>query len=360
MKKNVLKIASIVLAGSMILSSCKKDDEKKPSGAYSNATFVVCEGIWTKNDGEIDAIIDGKVEKDIFNKVNNRILGDIVQNMTIIDDKAYIVVNNSGKVEVADAKTFESKGTIKGFSYPQVVVNRNDSEVFISNGDGYSNNYVYVVNKATLEKTDSTKELGMGPNAMIVKNNKLFVANFGGLSSDNKVSVIDVTSLEIENTITVGDMPSDMELDSDGNIIVVCKGATKYDDKWNVIGSTNSSIVKINTSTYETTTLKEFDHQLGSSGTNLLAYDGKIFFIDGSDLNYETYEYTKGAVYVLNGDNVEKFIDGVFYGVSINPQNGDIWTMTSSATSNYVSQYDKTGEFIKKYTVGNYPKAIVF
>lgn len=349
MKKNVLKIASLILAGTFVLTACNKDDNPKPSGAYSNATFVVCEGNYQTNDGAIDAIVDGKVESDIFDAVNNRPFGDIVQSMSIIDGKAYIVVNNSGKVEVVDAKTFKSEGVCSGFSYPQAVANRNEDEIFVSNGNGYGNDYVYVVNKLSLQKTDSVATGGKGPNSMIVANGKLFVANYGGYLTDNTISVIDVEDLTVEKTIEVGDMPSDMELDNDGNIIVVCKGASVYNEDWTVIlSSTNSEIIKINSSSYDVSTIMEFDHQLASYGANLISYNGKIYFIDN-------------GVYSIDNNTATKLIEGDFYGLDVNPKNGDIWTTsTPSLGLHFVSQYDKDGNFIQKYTVGNFPKAVIF
>lgn len=347
--KKVLKFASLILAGSFVLTACNKEENPQPSGAYSNATFVVCEGNYQTNDGSIDAIVDGNVESDIFSAINGRPFGDIVQSMTIIDDKAYIVVNNSGKIEVVDTKTFKSEGFCGGFSYPQTVANRNENEIFVSNGNGYGNDYVYVVNKLSLQKTDSVATGGKGPNSMIVANGKLFVANYGGYLTDNTISVIDAENLTVEKTIEVGDMPSDMELDKDGNIIVVCKGASQYNENWTqIISSTNSQIVKINTTTYEKTTIKDFDHQLASYGANLIAYNGTIYFIDN-------------AVYSIENNECKKLIDGEFYSISINSKNGEIWTTSTPYTGlHFVSQYDKDGNFIHKYTVGNFPKTVIF
>lgn len=347
MKKNVLKNVSLILIGFFSLTACNNEDNPQPSGAYSNATFVVCEGNYQTNDGAIDAIVDGKVESDIFYAMNNRQFGDIVQSMTIIDDKAYIVVNNSGKIEVVDATTFKSEGFCGGFSYPQTVANRNDNEIFVSNGNGYGNDFVYVVDKLSLQKTDSVATGGKGPNSMIVANGKLFVANCGGYLTDNTISVINAESLMVEKMIKVGDMPSDMELDDEGNIIVVCKGASQYNEDWTqIISNTNSQIIKINTTTFETTTIKDFDHQLASYGTNLIAYNGNVYYIDN-------------AVYSVS--NNSKLIDGDFYSVSVNQKNGEIWTTSTPYTgSHFVSQYDKDGKFIQKYTVGNFPKAIIF
>ena len=73
MKKNVLKIASIVLAGSFALTACDNGkDDPQPSEKYSDVPFVVCEGNFNANEGSIDVIIDGEVKKDIFQSENDR------------------------------------------------------------------------------------------------------------------------------------------------------------------------------------------------------------------------------------------------------------------------------------------------
>lgn len=348
MKKNLLKIASIVLAGSIALTACnKKEDDPKPSGAYSNATFVVCEGTFGQNDGSIDAIIDGELKKDVFQAENNRPLGDVVQSMTIIGDQAFIVVNNSGKVEAVNKHTFKSEGTCTGFSYPRYVANRNDNEIFVSNGNGYGNDYVYVVNKLSMQKTDSVAT-GFGPNTMVVSNGKLFVANSGGYLTDKSVTVINVSTFKVEKTITVGDNPYDMEVDKDGNIIVLCKGLTEYDAEWNPTVVSNTSIYTINSSSLTATATKEFDHQLASYGGNLIAYNnGTLYYIDD-------------AVYSFANGTSTKLADGSFYGISAS-ENGDIWvTETPYSSSHAAKQYDKDGKLIKTYSTSNYPNAMVF
>lgn len=354
MKKNLVKIASIVLAGSIALTACnKKDDDPKPSGAYSNAKFIVCEGNFNANEGSIDAIINGEVKKDIFQAENNRPLGDIVQSMTIIDDQAFIVVNNSGKVEAVNAHTFKSEGTCTGLSYPRYVVNRNDNEIFVSNGNGYGSDYVYVVNKQSMQKTDSVAT-GAGPNTMVVSNGKLFVANSGGYISDKTISVFDVKTLKFEKTITVGDNPYDMEVDEQGNIIVLCKGLTNYnyDAEGNYLGSeivSNTAIYTINSSSFEATATKEFDHQFASYGGNLIAYNnGTIYYVDD-------------AVYALSNGTSTKLIEGSFYGISVDTKSGDIWVTATPYTSSHSAiQYDKNGKLIKNYSVTNQPNAVVF
>eukprot|EP01034_Spumella_vulgaris_P009002 gene9002-11428_t len=64
----------------LAFTGCKKDDPEEPA----DTTFK-------GNDS---------LKTDIFQSVNGAPLGDILQSMTYINDRAYIVVNNSGKIEI--------------------------------------------------------------------------------------------------------------------------------------------------------------------------------------------------------------------------------------------------------------------
>jgi len=65
-------------------------------------------------DAENDTILH-----EVFQGVNQRPLGDVLQSVTLSDDKAYLVLNNSGKVEVVDKNSFELEATISGFISPR-------------------------------------------------------------------------------------------------------------------------------------------------------------------------------------------------------------------------------------------------
>ena len=48
----------------------------------------------------------------MFESVNGRQLGTVVQSNSVHEGNAYIMVNNADRVEIADAETFEEKGKI--------------------------------------------------------------------------------------------------------------------------------------------------------------------------------------------------------------------------------------------------------
>ncbi len=354
MKQNKLRVASLFLVGLATLSACE-EEKVTPLGAFGNAAFIVCEGNFGSNDASIYAIKNDTLQEEIFASINNRPLGDVAQSMTIIGDKAYIVVNNSGKVEVVNANTFESEGTAKGFSYPRYVAERNDNDFFVSNGNVSDNSYVYVVNGSSLEKTDSVKA-GTGPNAMVVSNGKLFVANMGGWSNDSTITIIDINSLSVLKTVTVGDVPADMELDDQGNVLVLCKGLTKYnyDLEGTYLGAevvSNSSIVKLDASSYAVSTIKSFDHQLACYGENVMTYNnGSIYFLDGG-----AYRVSE------NGGSETKLKEDInAYGISFDNEENKFWVVSTPYSGKHTAAlYTSDGTLIKSYYVGNFPKMVV-
>ncbi len=346
MKQNKLRVASLFFVGIATLSACE-EEKVTPLGAFENAAFIVCEGNFGSNDASIYAIKNDTLHKEIFAEANGRPLGDVAQSMAIIGDKAYIVVNNSGKVEVVNTNTFESEGTAKGFSYPRYVAERNDNEFFVSNGNVSDNSYVYVVNGSSFEKTDSVKT-GTGPNAMVVSNGKLFVANMGGWSNDSTVTVIDVNTLAVLKTVKVGDVPADLELDAQGNVLILCKGLTNY-NTYTVVS--NSSIVKLDASSYAVSTIKSFDHQLACYGENVMTYNnGTIYYLDGG-----TYRISE------NGGSETKLMDDAnAYGISFDSEENEFWLLSAPYSGTHTAAlYTSDGTLIKSYNVGNYPKMVI-
>lgn len=348
MNKNLFKLAALLISTTIIFSSCK-EDQPKPETIYENGMYVVCEGNFGSNDGTISFIGDTTNIENLFEHVNSRPLGDVVQSMTIIGDRAYIVVNNSQKIEVVDSKTFKSKGTIKGLSYPRSVTNLNDDKILVTNGNGTNNDdYVYVISKSSLTKIDSLVA-EKGPEKVCVLNNKIFVINSGSWTNGNTVSIFDATTLNKITTKTIGDIPVEFKVDESNNILIFCKGIYNWTD---YTSTTNAKIVRINSTTNEVTTICELDHANSSYiSANMFEYNnGTMYFIDDA-----VYTLTEAAPTPV------KLIDGYFYGIDINPTTNDIWvTRTSSISQHSIIQYSSTGTKLQEYITGFYPNAVIF
>lgn len=179
----------------------------------------------------------GVYNKNIFNTRNRQIehgLGDVGNDIQVYGGKLYAVINVSNLVEVMDVATAKHITAIsipncryitfdKGYAY----VSSYAGEVKIDPNARLG--YVARIDTATLSVKD-TCAVGYQPEEMVIRNNKLYVANSGGYrvpNYDNTISVIDLNTFKETKKITVAINLDRMKLDSYGNIYVTSRGDYK-------------------------------------------------------------------------------------------------------------------------------------
>lgn len=206
----------------ILLSGCKKNDNTTPSGALNNSVFIVNEGPFQNGSGSISVFNRDShlVMDNIFETTNGRPLGNIVQSMSIYKDKGFIVVNNSGKIDVVNMADFKSDTTIENLVLPRYFVGFNDQKGYVSCWDST----VKVISMVDYSILSSIRA-GNGPDKMLLTGNLLFVINTGGLmGTDSTVSIISTDNDQQVALVKVGDRPSGIQQDSNGNIWILCSG----------------------------------------------------------------------------------------------------------------------------------------
>ena len=220
-KVNFIKFS--VIAGLITLTlSCKKNNPEPPIVLLDNRVFVTNEGTFQTGSGTLSIIYRDSltVKNNVFEKVNDRPLGNLVQSMVVFNEKAYIVVNNANRIEIADAENLLSLGVIENLSLPRYFLGINSEKAYVScMGD----NTVAVVN---LNDNTITKNItcGTGPERMLFKNNKAFVLNLGGFLVDSTITVINTKTDTVLTTITLAEKPNNICEDKNGNLWVICSG----------------------------------------------------------------------------------------------------------------------------------------
>ncbi|MDM8159737.1 hypothetical protein QUH73_07925 [Labilibaculum sp. K2S] len=351
--KKVLNLALGLLVASVLFVSCSDDDNEIPQ---LKGNFVLNEG---SANGSISLIDDDdKVTLNYFVAVNGIALGQYPQSMAMNDEYAFIVVttgSGAGYVEVVTASDFMHYATISGLSYPREIAFA-DGKAYVSNGNGSDANYakennqVYVIDLKTMTKTKEIA-VGAGPEKMIVSGNKLYVANSGGWSNDdNTVSVIDVDTDEVVKTITVKSCPKDMVEDANGDIWAYCSGVPDYSNYPNV-SYTNAGLSKIDGETDEVSSFVLTS--LSTSGIKNIAISK----------DEKTVYFMSDAVYAMNITDTAlptaKFIDATFYGMDVNPVNGNLW-LCEGTNPGKVIVYSPAGSKLKEFTVGAMPNSTMF
>jgi YVTN family beta-propeller protein len=304
----------------LVVQACDNDPDPAIA-AGAEGFFVVNEGGFSKTNASI-SFFDREtetLENDVFVRKNARPLGDQAQSLTVYEDKAYVVVQNSGKVEVINADDYSSIKTITDdIESPRYFVGASSTKGYLSDWgpDGVTGS-VKVIDLVNLKVTKSITT-GQGPNKMVLRGNDLYVANSGGFGKDNKVSIIDITTDAVKSTITVGDNPNSLHFDKDGNLWVASSGALAYNDDFSIneANSTKSSLSKIT----GTTESSRFTFPVVTYGGL-----GQLEINEAGDKLYYNYNY---AVYTISTSAAAlpttPLINKDFYGLSLDPFTGNI------------------------------------
>lgn len=341
------------------VQACSNDPDPVPLGA--EGFFVVNEGGFNQSNTSI-SFYDrqtGVMTNDIFAANNQgRPLGDQAQSMTVFEGKAYISVQNSGKVEVIDANNFSSIKTITdGIVSPRYFIGISSTKGYLSDWGQFGVEGSVKVIDLTNYTITKTIETGQGANKMIMKGNKVYVANNGGFGYDNKVSIIDIDKDEVTSTIEVGDNPNSLQFDKDGNLWVLSSGAFAYNQDFTIdeVNSTKSTLSKIGPDDKEVLRLTFPDISYPGAGQLSINTAGdKLFLLhDGG-----VYAIATSATAVPT----TPLIDKAFYGLAIDPFNDNIIGTEalnfSSPGTIYI--YDQAGVFQKSILVGIAPNGIEF
>jgi len=355
-KMSFLQRTTILLLTAGIISisliSCEEEgnNNKIPD---VEGIYIVNEGLFGSSNGSITLLDPESGEKsdNHFKSQNGRFPGDVIQDLSFAGDKGFIVANNSKKLEIVHRESFESIDVIPELSYPRQFLAISEDIAYLTNGSSadQSNGHVLKIDLNHHTITDSI-EVGKGPESMLKIENRVYVSNSGGHKADNTVSVIDAEKDQVIETIQVGYIPTDLAKDENDDVWVLCKGLGAWQDD----GPTNSSLVKIATETLETTS---FDiGKITSFGNYLLAASpdkNHIYFAGASGVYQMNIEAEQAPS--------EPVIAKIPYGLDVNPENGNVYCLSSSPQSKgYAYRYDNNHQLIDSVQAGYSPNAIVF
>ena len=271
---------------SIIVISCDDDDEPQlPKGDYENGIIISGEG--TVN-GSVYYVSDdySTAESLIYKNVNGADLGTYLQSISFDDTRAFIVVDNQNTITVVDRYTFAKQASITAdLMLPRYMT--------IYDGIGYATNwgstaddsddFVAVIDLSTYQVTN-TISVGNGPERIVANNGKLYVSHKGAWSTNNVVSVIDIASKGVSEII-VKDNPDELFIDNNGDLVVLCEGLTiSYNDDWSPKEKSPVSITKIST----TTDTVESEIIFGDGQyPSLLVYDGDDYYYNLGSMVYK-------------------------------------------------------------------------
>lgn len=362
-----------------LLHSCRGDEEETIRSTWTkvqDATtpsfikgfYLLNEGNMGSNKSTVDYMdyTTGYYRKNIYAEVNPAVvmeLGDVGNDLQIYGKKLYAVINVSGLIEVMDVATARHIGTIK---IPNCrYISFHNGKAYVSSYAGpveldpnARTGYVAEIDTASLKVTREVT-VGYQPEEMVIRNNKLYVANSGGYrvpNYDRTVSVIDLSTFTVVKTIDVAINLHRMVADSYGDIYVSSRGDYKDTkaDTYIIDSQTNEVKGKLNLAVSE------------------WCLDGDNLYTYGSEYSSETGQYTMNyAIVDVRTEEIEShnFItDGTDksiskpYGLAVNPETKEIFVTDARTYVIPGTLYCFTPQGRKKWavTTGDIPSSFAF
>jgi DNA-binding beta-propeller fold protein YncE len=374
--KNKL-IIIIGLAVVLFDTACRKDTPLIPAKVDTVTTpkpDTVARGVYVLNEGNMNsnkASLDyldfntGAYHRGIYDQANPTVvkgLGDVGNDIGVYGSKLYVVVNNSNKVEVLDAKTAKRLAVINIINCRYIVFK--DNKAYVSAylgtvGDPKAPNGIVAEIDTTSLTITRKVTVGRQPEQMVIIGQKLYVANSGGYSPSNyerTISVIDRATFTETKRIDVAINLDQMKADSYGDIYVTSRG-----DYYDI----QPDMYAIDTKTDQVK--KDFKlpvSNLWIKGDTAYFYSSAFSYITGNyTIAYNMIDVKNETV--LNKqfitDGTEKQI-AIPYGIAVDPHTGDVYVTDAK---NYVTPgtlycFDRQGH--KKWSVqtGDIPGHFAF
>lgn len=343
----------ILLIG-FLISSCTKPDEKEDV-ALDFDIWVLNEGLWNMNNSSLTAYNSENkhTHLDIFKNKNGRNLGDVANDIVLYGSKVYIVLNESGLIEVVDMYTVKSITQIivsneKGVNRQPRCLSTYKGNVYVCCFDGS----LIKIDTTSLTIKETTKA-GSNPDGICVVGSKLYVSNSGGLNYPdygNTVSVFDLNTFTEIKKIEVAINPTLIKANTQGDVFVLSNG--NYEDVEPCLQRIDSK---------KDIVLKRYDFKL----SNFDILDNLLYFYH--------YDYvTNATAYKIFDLESETMLNYSFiresvnikipHSININPHD---YSVVITDALDYQSRgeaycFDKNGKLTYHFETGLCPKKTIF
>lgn len=334
--------------------ACQDDDPtpNPPSDDFESGVFISNEGPFQGGNGTLSFYDPAAktVESDVFLAQTGRPLGNVVNSVSTDGEYVFIVANNSGAVEIADAGTLESVQTISGMSQPRHALAIGNDILAVSDWGTGTVDFFNFKTGATIASVST----GNGPERMMMLGDRLLVANSGGFGIDSTVTIINTNDYTVDTNIVVGVNPNSFAR-STTNVFVLCGG---YTDWGNTANNRDGSIVKVDFTTLSSTLIPA-TAGLRPTGLVINSNQSKLFFLssgysgDLMSMDVTATSFPSAAV----GLQVPA------YALGYDAQNDELYVSDAAdyASNGSVYRYDYINdEVVDQFTVGIIPGGFAF
>lgn len=339
--------ASVLAASLLFMTACKDDNDVIVSkGAYEGGILVSVEGGFNKNQGEVSYITPdlASMSENIFALNNNKqVLGDVLQTLGFKNDKAYLVVNNSNKVEVVNRYSFQKLTTFQVEQPRAIAFNGNNMYITTNNFFGkYALNVFNAANNAPVKTITfdryAEKVVSVGNYVVVQTDGSAYETTepYAEIPSGHTITTVNAGTNAIEKTITLTDDGIIRDMVSANGYAYVLSSGKKDSYIYEIDAATGS---------FKSSKLANV-----ANADKLRFAGGNLYFMDGSRGVYTKATTSTAAPTKLftypSTENLYPYaldiIDGKIYIADVNFN-----------SSSKVMVYSMTGSLLKSFSMGN-------
>lgn len=202
----------------LLALGCKEKPEPEPID-YADGIFIVNEGNFQGGNASLSFLrhADDSLYHDVFQAELERPLGDVAQSIALLGGRAYVVVNNSGKVEVLDLPTLASACTITGLQSPRYLLPIGGGRALVS--DLYAD-AIHIVDLGTCTKTGQIA-VGGWTEEMLLLDGKAWALQTG----TDRLLCIDPAGPALLDSVALAREPNSLVADRDGRLWILTGSA---------------------------------------------------------------------------------------------------------------------------------------
>jgi len=336
--------------------SCSKDPLNTVFFNFSGSrgVYIVNEGNFMYGNSSL-SFYDPEIKRvynDLFQARNSAPLGDVAQSITIWNDMAFVVVNNSGKIYVIDSRTAEFKGSITGLSSPRYVHIVDSQKAYVT--DLYSRK-ITVFNPQTFQITgkisvnNSKSEFSQHSTEQMLQYKNIVFVNCW--SYDNKILVINSNTDQLVDSIEVLKQPNGMVIDKYNKIWVLTVGGFEGSP----YGYEQPGLLKIDAETREIE--RSFRFALGDHPLKLCINptNDTIFYLNRHVWKMPVTDKRIPELPFITSENASLY--GGFYSLGIDPLTSEIYVgdAIDHRQNGIIHRYAASGKLIDEFKVGISP-----
>ncbi|MBW6481787.1 MAG: hypothetical protein K0B10_01880 [Vicingaceae bacterium] len=333
-----------ILSLLLILFSCKKEEvgpqcknciENPIIPNSDSKILIVNEGNFGFGNASISLYnpTSNVLNNNVFQQVNTYPLGDVAQSGVLFENKLYIVVNNSGKIEVVNKDTYNSIATITGLISPRHMLPINSSKAYVSN---IFSNQIQILNLSNNSISGGITTSSNWTEEMLLFNDTAYVCDM----KNNNLLLINTTNDLLIDSVKMGVQPNSIVIDKNNKFWILCDGGFNTDFP---------KLIKFNpqTRTIEQTLIFT---DINSSPSDL-SIDGNkenLYFI-----NYHVYKINC-TDNVLPTSNWLSNNSQVFYSIGIDPYANNIYISDAKdfVQSSSILRYSENGVLLHSFQAG--------